>query len=178
MYLQTWYISANSRYSNAVMLPPWYCHTQYSVKQTQKVFISPFCILANNLSWLYQSRHITLTVIAIIIFLGTNLRHNLGTKGAGKILDRLSWRVLQIRIAGGSSVFFLPSTLHGWKWHHKVLSTWIPASYRCSDPVVNFPVSSANRRLEKMAKCLKSLLLDFLCAIWEEQIFFFSFPQH
>lgn len=70
--------------------------------------------------------------------------------------------------------FFPASTRHRWKWHHKALSTWIPTSYRCSDLVVNFSVSLENRRPHENGKMFEIPPLDFLYAIWEEEIFFSS----
>lgn len=73
-------------------------------------------------------------------------------------------------------IFFSLCARHRWKCHQKALLTWIPDSYRCSDPAVNFPVSFANRRPPENGKIFENQLLDFFCAIWEELIFFF-FPS-
>lgn len=43
----------------------------------------------------------------------------------------------------------LPSICHRWNWHHKTLSTSLPASYRWSDWLLTVAISLGNRRVRQ-----------------------------
>lgn len=120
-------------------------------------------------SWLHQDLQIPPTAAAVIS-MDTSSRCNWGTKSVVKIVRRLRWHVLQIRKAGTSARLPPPRS-----WMEMPsqgpfnMNTRLIPTLR---PSRELPGICRKQTSTWNGKMFEILLLYFLCALWEELIFF------